>query len=47
MKGSKTVKTPVNTGTKLVKAMGEDECVEQQLYQSAKSIGECWESDFC
>ena len=37
MKGVKAVKTPVNTGTKLVKAMGEDKCVDQQLYQSAKS----------
>ena len=32
---SKPVSTPVDTSTKLLKATDEDQCVDQQLYQSA------------
>ena len=35
MENSKPVRTPVDTGTKLVKATDDEECVDQKLYQSA------------
>ena len=35
MQDYKVVSTPVDISTKLVKATSEDECVDQQLYQSA------------
>ena len=35
MEDSKTIRTPVDTSTKLVKAGDTDTCVDQQLYQSA------------
>jgi len=35
MENSKPVRTPVDTGMKLVKATDDEECVDQKLYQSA------------
>ena len=35
MQDCKAVSTPVDTSTKLVKATSDDECIDQQLYQSA------------
>ena len=35
MNNCKSIATPVDVGTKLIKATNEDETIEQQLYQSA------------
>ena len=35
MENSKPVRTPVDTGMKLVKVTDDEECVDQKLYQSA------------
>ena len=38
MQDCKAVSRPVDISTKLVKATSEDECVDQQLYQSAIGV---------
>ena len=35
MNNCKPIATPVDVGTKLIKAINEDETIDQQLYQSA------------